>query len=532
MVSSYSMRRTSLAVVALVLTLGLAVFMAVNAERTAREHRKSAEGMLHDYASLAADQFAERLNVRLATQLYPILALLATRGGALTSGPLPSRERLTPLDGDLQQATLAMTRQLFRIDAAAGLLSTTGAPLSVIEQRTLRDSVVSRAAQLENDSYFGFARVGSSPHLLAVFAVRRDSAETIRVLYGFTLPDSALVPPIHGALRATPLLPPSLLHGVAADSAAGVQVLAGPGSTLFERHFDRTSPYIGARTLSRSTGLLDVRVSLTGILAPQLVVGGLPPSRTPALLALLAVAALLVAVALLQLRRERAFAALREDFVSGVSHEIRTPLAQIRLFSETLRLGRVRSERERDRSLEIIDQEARRLAHLVDNLLHFSRAERGAVSISRERTNLERLVLDVADHFRPMARSRGVSVETSLDPTLEAEIDPNAFRQILLNLLDNALKYGPDGQVIAVSGNRDRADIVLSVSDQGPGVPLDARERIWDRFWREDRARNSSVVGTGIGLAIVRELVTLHGGRALVTDAPGGGARFEIRLSA
>src|SRR4029079_12370059 len=108
-------------------------------------------------------------------------------------------------------------------------------------------------------------------------------------------------------------------------------------------------------------------------------------------------------------------------------------------------------------SHEIIDQEARRLAHLVDNLLHFSRAERGAVRITKERTDLSRLVADVVEHFRPMATSRGVSVDTCLDLELETAIDPNAFRQILLNLLDNALKYGPDGQTIAVSTARDGA---------------------------------------------------------------------------
>ncbi|MEP7344526.1 MAG: HAMP domain-containing sensor histidine kinase, partial [Gemmatimonadaceae bacterium] len=309
-----------------------------------------------------------------------------------------------------------------------------------------------------------------------------------------------------------------------------IEVSVGGGSPIFERGFDRTSPFVATRALGKSTDVVQIHVSLAEALAPSLIIGGLPRSQTPALLALLAVTSVLVLTAALQLRRERAFAALREDFVSGVSHEIRTPLAQIRLFSETLRLGRVRTDAERERSHEIIDQEARRLAHLVDNLLHFSRAERGAVRITKERVDLGRLVSDVVDHFRPMASSRRVVVETSVDPTLEAEVDPNAVRQIILNLLDNALKYGPDGQVITVSTTRRRVGILLAVSDQGPGVPVEARSRIWDRFWREEGARNSSVVGTGIGLAIVRELVTLHGGRAVVTNAVGGGARFEIRL--
>src|SRR5256885_11553687 len=111
-------------------------------------------------------------------------------------------------------------------------------------------------------------------------------------------------------------------------------------------------------------------------MAPKLVIGGMPRSNVPMLLSLLALTAGLVVAALLQLRREYELSQLRADFVSGVSHELRTPLAQIRMFSETLLLGRVRSDEERERSLGIIDQEARRLTHLVENLLHFSRSER------------------------------------------------------------------------------------------------------------------------------------------------------------
>ncbi len=524
-------RRLSLVVVALVLTFGLAALLAVNAVRTARDHRKSAEGVLHGYAALAAEQYAERLSVRVATQLYPLLALMASRGGALGTGPLAPRARLTPLDGVLQRTTLAMAYDVFRIERATGVVTVNGAPMSDREERALRDSVMAHAVrQLGTEAYFGIVRLRDAPPTLAVYAAGRDSSEEIRVLYGFTLPDSTLLEPIRGALRGSPLLPPSLAHGVSPDSAAGIEVVTTVGPPLFERGFDHTSPFVASRSLGRATDVVQIRVSLAEQLAPSLIIGGLPQTQGPALLALLAVASILVVTAALQLRRERAFAALREDFVSGVSHEIRTPLAQIRLFSETLRLGRVRTDAERERSHDIIDQEARRLAHLVDNLLHFSRAERGTVRITRERTDLGRLISDVADHFRPMASSRRVSVLTDMNPGLEYDLDPNAFRQILLNLLDNAWKYGPDGQVIIVSAAGDGDGIVVAVSDQGPGVPVEARKRIWERFWREERARDSSIVGTGIGLAIVRELVALHGGRVQVTDAPGGGARFEIRL--
>src|SRR5204863_327957 len=211
---------------------------------------------------------------------------------------------------------------------------------------------------------------------------------------------------------------------------------------------------------------------------------------------------------------------LRADFVSGVSHELRTPLAQIRMFSETLLLGRVRSDDERERSLEIIDQEARRLTHLVENLLHFSRSERRLARLSPALAPLAPLVSEAAEGCAPLAAARGVTSGSELADGVVAPVDADALRQMLLSLLDNAVKYGPSGQTVtlalAVADGRAR----VSVDDEGPGIPAAERERIWDRFWRLERDRGSAVAGTGIGLSVVRELVALHGGRTWGERAP------------
>src|SRR2546427_3168524 len=191
-----------------------------------------------------------------------------------------------------------------------------------------------------------------------------------------------------------------------------------------------------------------VYVALRPDMAPKLIIGGMPRSPLPQLLILLALTAGLIVVALLQLAREYELARLRADFVSGVSHELRTPLAQIRMFSETLLLGRVRSDGERLRSLEIIDQEARRLTHLVENLLHFSRSERRLARLSPALAPLAPLVSEAAEGFAPLAAARGVTLCTELTDGVVAPVDADALRQMLLNLLDNAVKYGPAGQVV------------------------------------------------------------------------------------
>src|SRR5207237_105257 len=197
-------------------------------------------------------------------------------------------------------------------------------------------------------------------------------------------------------------------------------------------------------------GRVQVQVALRPDLAPKLVVGGMPRSNVPMLLSLLALTAGLVVAALLQLRREYELSQLRADFVSGVSHELRTPLAQIRMFSETLLLGRVRSDDERERSLEIIDQEARRLTHLVENLLHFSRSERRLARLSPALAPLAPLVSEAAEGFAPLAAARGVTLCTELTDGVVAPVDADALRQMLLNLLDNAVKYGPSGQTVTL----------------------------------------------------------------------------------
>ena len=139
---------------------------------------------------------------------------------------------------------------------------------------------------------------------------------------------------------------------------------------------------------------------------------------------------------------------------------------------------------------------------------------------------------EAAEGFAPLAAARGVALHTDLTDGVVAPVDADALRQMLLNLLDNAVKYGPPGQTVTLGLTVTEGRARICVDDQGPGIPAADRERIWDRFWRLERDRGSAVAGTGIGLSVVRELVALHGGRAWVEDAPcsGGGGRFVIEL--
>jgi two-component system phosphate regulon sensor histidine kinase PhoR len=226
-------------------------------------------------------------------------------------------------------------------------------------------------------------------------------------------------------------------------------------------------------------------------------------------------------------------ARLRSDFVASVSHELRTPLAQIRWFAELLRLGRLRSPEERERSLRIIDQEARRLAFLVENVLNFSRSGSRTARLRLELVNLTSEVREIVDSFAPLVESRRVTIRTALESGVSALVDRAAFRQILLNLLDNAAKYGPPSQTVVVgvaSAAGDRAR--LWVEDEGPGVPEAERVHVWRPFYRAERDRGSVATGSGIGLAVVGDLVTQQHGRRWIETGASGGARIVIEFQA
>jgi len=167
---------------------------------------------------------------------------------------------------------------------------------------------------------------------------------------------------------------------------------------------------------------------------------------------------------------------------------------------------------------------------MVDNVLHFARTTEGRVQLEIAPTELGPLVESIATTFAPLAEERGSHVVTDVRDSLVANVDSGAVRQIVLNLLDNALKFGPSGQTVRLIVDRVDTRARLAVEDQGPGIPVVDRTRIWSPYVRLRREKSVAHEGSGIGLAVVRELTALHRGEAYVEDAAGGGARVVIEL--
>lgn len=491
----------------------LTVVLAIEAGRTAREHERTAERVIGDYAALGAEGVATRLQGFLASRLYPILGAVSDRppssGLALASGLGPAAAALA--------AGVAWVGRL----PANGPLIVTRYQAGPMVDPGLAGAIATARAMLPPSAYFGSVRSGDD---LVVFASRAGTLGT--AMYGLRL--TALAEAVDRFLADDLVLPEALTHGARVGDRVGVRVTVA-GREVGRRGELTAGRFHAAQSLGPMFGNLAVAVQLADALAPSLLIGGLPPSRLPLLLGILGLTLALMLAAGHQVRQQERLARLREDFVAGASHELRTPLAQIRLFAETLRLERVRNDEERANALSVIEREARRLEHLVENLLHFSRSERGTLQVAPEAIDLSRVTREIVADFGPLAEKAGVAIRVGGAEGVIGVVDPAAWRQIVLNLLDNAVKYGGPGQVTVDVRPADR-NAELAVTDQGPGVVAADREKIWARFERGDAAGAAGIAGTGIGLATVRDLVTLHGGSAWVEDGVPRGARFVVRL--
>jgi len=520
----------------LLLTLALAGAIALQAYRNFLGHRATAERVLRDYSRLAAARFAQRTEMAVYWSVFsPAIDALSRAKANLPDTPLPPPASL-PAPIELHSADFRkLARYTFRYDLLSGRLETAGATPSLGVRKWLRDTlpVHSRTVYDPKERLGAIVRTMEGVPRAIVYTAVLDKAGHPRTLVGLEEDPGGFEPLYTAEEDKFPLLPRPLTGGVVYDSLGSTIVTEADGAELYRSPVQYPPTFAARDSFEHPMmGGIRVQVALRPDMAPKLVIGGMPRSNVPMLLSLLALTAVLVVAALLQLRREYELSQLRADFVSGVSHELRTPLAQIRMFSETLLLGRVRSDEERERSLGIIDQEARRLTHLVENLLHFSRSERRLTRLSPSPAPLALLLSEAAEGFAPLAAARDVTLRTDLADGVVAPVDADALRQMLLNLLDNAVKYGPAGQTVTLGLSVGEGRARICVDDQGPGIPAADRERIWDRFWRLERDRGSAVAGTGIGLSVVRELVALHGGRAWAEDAPGsgGGGRFVIEL--
>jgi signal transduction histidine kinase len=228
--------------------------------------------------------------------------------------------------------------------------------------------------------------------------------------------------------------------------------------------------------------------------------------------------------------KEMALARLKSDFVSNVSHELRTPLSLIRLYAETLEMGRLNSREKYQEYYCIIRKESERLSALINNILDFSRIEAGRKEYDFRETDLRELVRNTLDSYRYQIEQHGFSYEERIDEVPPLRVDRESIARSLLNLVNNALKYSQDRKYIGVKLYRENGSVRLEVIDHGIGIPHQEQHKIFEKFYRVGDPLVHNTKGSGLGLSLVRHIVQAHGGEVLVDSAPGEGSKFTIAL--
>lgn len=230
---------------------------------------------------------------------------------------------------------------------------------------------------------------------------------------------------------------------------------------------------------------------------------------------------------------EKRVETIKRDFVANVSHELRTPLASIKGYSETLLDGGMDDRDTLAEFLRVIDRHATRMSRLIDDLLVLSRLESHQMTIVASPIDLGELVSSTVKGFDKQARDKGISLSVIVPDELPNALgDRDRLEQVMVNLLDNAIKYTPSGGSVSVSACVEAGNVRVDVGDTGIGIPAADISRIFERFYRVDKARSRELGGTGLGLAIVKHIIQGHNGRLNVESRPGKGSVFSFSIKA
>lgn len=519
----------------LLLSLSVMLGTAWKAHQLSRQQRQTAEQLLRDYAAFAAWSYGEHLSNALQEVAWQVVNPVMHR--PLHQGiRIPDASDLIGYRAqslrDCHCDSVTRPDTYFGFVLGADTLGTAGTPLTAAASRSVVRGLTDHLREPGDEPVSRLGILGPIPGIPSLIAyglmptVRLDT-----VVYGFVYDSASLGPTFRNLLATGDLLPQAVSHGRRNQDLLALQVFDGNGELLYrDAGWPAAMPVAEERLPDRAGGLV-VRTAVRPEAASALVAGGFSRVQLPVLLGVVGLALLMAIIAVVQLKREDQLARMRSDFVANVSHELRTPLAQIRLFLDTLRLKRYDTDDQREWLLGHLVRETTRLEHLVDNVLQFSRLDHnGTGRLALEQVDLARIIGETVEAFAPLAHSRRVELDTRLAEGLHATVDPARFRQLLLNLLDNAVKFGPPGQHVAVTLERAGDHGLLRVADQGPGVPESERQAVWEPYYRGASAERAAVGGSGIGLAIVKDVAGRIGGRVWVEAAPSGGAVFLVEL--
>ena len=237
-----------------------------------------------------------------------------------------------------------------------------------------------------------------------------------------------------------------------------------------------------------------------------------------------------VTLVLRDLSREQRLSRLRSDFVANVTHELKTPLTSIRMFAETLRMGRIKEESERQECLDVIVSEAQRLSRLISNVLDFSKIERGQKLYQMAEVNVSEVDESTLGTLKYSLEEQGFTLETEIEPRVRAIGDADALEQAMLNLINNAVKYSRRNKSVRIRLWAQGDEVLFRVSDRGIGIPEGEQNRIFEKFYRVHMGNEPDTGGAGLGLTVVKHIVEAHRGKIRVESKVGEGSSFSLIL--
>lgn len=547
----------------LMASIGLTAFAAFDAQRAVRGQNAVVDRAVREFSSFAAWSYSEHLTQQLSGAAVEVVGAVNHGGNMHTNphvpfahelvhylpndircdchralaGPSPSSFfgfKLGTRDVGTAQNRYSVPTEGWRVEPMPGtemaMMMSMPADRHDAADQWIADTLNYRARAVNRDEHgYGIflAKHGGRTIPITFTLMPTEWGDTM--VYGVEYTPEAFTGMLAGVLDDKGLLPATFTKGARNRDVVAIRVIDETGDLVYESVPGVNSPAFTEIQLPNEYGGLKLHVMVRPEQAGNLIIGGAPRSKLPFLLGLLALAAMMSVVSLVQIRRETEIAGMRADFVSSISHELRTPLAQIKLYLETVRTGRASTPEQRDWSLSHIDRETTRLGNLVENVLRFSRLGRADGAPSKS-IDLAEEVGRIIEEFRPLAASRKAAIDLHIAEHPLVRVKSESIRHVIVNLLDNAVKYGPLGQTITVHVTMSGADAHVGVSDEGSGVPSGDRESIWRPFARAKTATDAA--GSGIGLTIVRDVVTQNGGKAWVETAPGGGARFVVSVPA
>jgi signal transduction histidine kinase len=477
-----------------------AVILAVLGYHSLRQWRRSADELFREQSRSMAVMVAEKVDLALRHAEYGVMGRLeaATRGGAVAPGAMEALLADTPL-----------IARLVLFDRAGRPVYPPGDPgLDLAGPlRDLPDILWARGGKVHrvvDDHVVVGCLVGAGgrPAFLALLVLDPD------VLRRDVL-EAAL-----GGPEAPPLA-----------------ITDHRDRPVFERTAGGRTEVVAAVPLSEALPAWRLALYQPTGLSPRAAIDRQVMLFTGAFgLLLLVIAAGLVASYRL-VRRETETARLKAEFVANVSHDLKTPLSLIRVFGETLEMGRVTDEATRHEYYRVITRESERLSRLIENVLDFSRIEGGRRRYDLVPVSVEPLVRDTVESFAYVLAQQGFKVDVAVPPGLpEVPMDAEAVGQALGNLIDNAIKYSETRKLLTVEAAIREGGLALTVGDEGIGIPREEQRKIFDKFYRVGRSETQGRRGSGVGLALVRHVAEAHGGRVSVDSQPGQGSRFTLWL--